>query len=362
MMREVAGQFDGTGVRVVDGAVLGNFRAGGRVPLLLTGEGSDSLAALLPPSHFAAEAIEGRVGDASAIKMLRSVLLKGLEALFVECLVAAEVQGLRTPLMTAFRDLDERPFTKTMEVQTVTHLVHAARRLKEVERVAQVLAADRRRRHHDRGDAPALRGDRGRRSGPGRWRAPQPRRHPGGPGGHLPPGRGGGIMSDRASWLEVPAVADLDAAERSAYDGLRRADGSLHNLYKPFAAWPTPLVAADRLYRDLMHPPEAPLAAWERELVATQVAILARCAYATAHHGANFRALLGDETRGQAMLDALEGEDLPSDLFDARLAAIVAYGRKLTLAPEEMTADDLAAPAVGRPQRGGDLPREPDLG
>ncbi len=74
--------------------------------------------------------------------MLRSVLMKGLEALFVECLVAAEIQGLRPTLLEAFRDLDERPFAKTMEVQTVTHLVHAARRLKEVERVASVLEAD----------------------------------------------------------------------------------------------------------------------------------------------------------------------------------------------------------------------------
>lgn len=150
-------------------------------------------------------------------------------------------------------------------------------------------------------------------------------------------------MSDRICWLDAPPVEALDRAGQAAYEGLRRADGSLHNLYRPFAVWPGPLAAADALYRALMHPPDAPLAAWERELVATQVAILTDCAYAAAHHGTNFCALLGDAARGQAMLDALAGEPLPAELFDARLMAILAYGRKLTLTPERLAEADVAA-------------------
>ncbi len=142
MMREIAAVFDDSGIHVVDGGVLGNFRAGNRVPVLLAGGRAATVRDVLPASHFVAERIEGRPGDASAIKMLRSVLMKGLEALFVESLVAAEIEGVRPLFMAAFRDLDERPFATTMEVQTVTHLVHAARRLGEVERVATVLEAD----------------------------------------------------------------------------------------------------------------------------------------------------------------------------------------------------------------------------
>jgi hypothetical protein len=65
--------------------------------------------------------------------------MKGLEALCVECLLASESQGLTPLLLKAFDDLDSRPFVKTMEVLTKTHLIHAGRRMKEVERVAQVL-------------------------------------------------------------------------------------------------------------------------------------------------------------------------------------------------------------------------------
>lgn len=139
MMKDVAAVFADSPVQVVDGSVLGNFQGGNRVPVLLTGEGANRIAALLPDSHFLVDVIDGQIGDASAIKMLRSVLMKGLEALCVECLVAAEAQGVRHLLLEAFKDLDSRPFVRTMEILTVTHPIHAARRLKEVERVASVL-------------------------------------------------------------------------------------------------------------------------------------------------------------------------------------------------------------------------------
>ena len=141
MMRDVAAALDGARIDVVDGAVLGNFRGSEPVPVILAGAAADRAAALLPEDAFVVDVIAGPVGDASAIKMLRSVLMKGLEALCVECLVAAEVEGVRPALLRAFRDLDSRPFANTMELLTVTHLVHAARRLGEVKRVADVLAA-----------------------------------------------------------------------------------------------------------------------------------------------------------------------------------------------------------------------------
>jgi 3-hydroxyisobutyrate dehydrogenase-like beta-hydroxyacid dehydrogenase len=139
MMVEAAEILSGQSIQVVDGGVRGNFEGGNAVPVLLVGEGAQAVAELLPSSHFLSQVAPGRPGDASAIKMLRSVLMKGLEALCVECLLASESQGLTPLLLKAFDDLDSRPFVKTMEVLTRTHLIHAGRRMKEVERVAQVL-------------------------------------------------------------------------------------------------------------------------------------------------------------------------------------------------------------------------------
>ncbi len=139
MMYAIAAATARHGIATVDGAVLGTFESGDRIPVLLAGPEAARVVPVLPEARFLVRVIEGRVGDASAIKMLRSVVMKGLEALCVECLVAAEVHGVRHELSRAFDDLDGRPFQRTMELLTRTHIVHAGRRLKEVERVASVL-------------------------------------------------------------------------------------------------------------------------------------------------------------------------------------------------------------------------------
>ena len=58
MMRAVAAVFEGSGIKVVDGGVLGNFRAGNRVPVLLAGEQAEAVAEVLPDAAFIAECIE----------------------------------------------------------------------------------------------------------------------------------------------------------------------------------------------------------------------------------------------------------------------------------------------------------------
>ena len=40
------------------------------------------------------DVLNDRAGDASAVKMLRSIMLKGIEALAIECLMVARKQGL----------------------------------------------------------------------------------------------------------------------------------------------------------------------------------------------------------------------------------------------------------------------------
>ncbi len=148
-------------------------------------------------------------------------------------------------------------------------------------------------------------------------------------------------MTASPSWLNCPAVESLDEAGQAAFDGLRRGDGSVHNLYKPFALWPTPLRATDQLYRDLVHAPDGPLSLAEREFVATQVALLTDCTYAASHHGANFKTFWGDEAEAEALLEGLRHQRYDAPLFDGRRKAMATYGAKLTRHPGAMTADDL---------------------
>ena len=81
------------------------------------------------------------VGDASRLKLLRSLFTKGLDALVVESMLAAEAFGLRGDLVELLRDYDERPLRDHIAMYLRTHPPHAARRLVEMELAEAQLAA-----------------------------------------------------------------------------------------------------------------------------------------------------------------------------------------------------------------------------
>lgn len=63
------------------------------VPMLLGGSRAAELSVALNTLGFSTRAVSADVGVASAIKMCRSVMIKGIEALTVECLLAARHYG-----------------------------------------------------------------------------------------------------------------------------------------------------------------------------------------------------------------------------------------------------------------------------
>lgn len=111
-----------------------------RTPLLVSGDGADRLAALLAPLQGKVRVVRGEAGDAISLKLLRSVFTKGLEALGVEVLVAAQRQGVREQLYEVLSDIDNTPLREFVEMVVRTHVVHAARRAHEVDQAAQQLA------------------------------------------------------------------------------------------------------------------------------------------------------------------------------------------------------------------------------
>jgi 3-hydroxyisobutyrate dehydrogenase-like beta-hydroxyacid dehydrogenase len=64
------------------------------VPMLLGGARAAELAALLTASGMDAKAVSEQLGVASAIKMCRSVMIKGLEALVIESYTTARQYGV----------------------------------------------------------------------------------------------------------------------------------------------------------------------------------------------------------------------------------------------------------------------------
>ncbi len=65
-----------------------------KTPLLIAGPYAEGVAPLLAEMEMKLKVVSSETGKAAAIKMIRSVMIKGLEALTLECFLAAERAGL----------------------------------------------------------------------------------------------------------------------------------------------------------------------------------------------------------------------------------------------------------------------------
>ena len=65
-----------------------------RTPLLLSGPNAEAVAPLLGELDMQLKIVGPKTGAAAAIKMIRSVMIKGLEALTLECFLAAHRAGI----------------------------------------------------------------------------------------------------------------------------------------------------------------------------------------------------------------------------------------------------------------------------
>lgn len=139
-MRAAADVAAQLGVPFTDVAIMGAIALlGARTPLLCAGAGAPGIAEFTASCGAPAQAIEGEAGDAVRLKLLRSILTKGMESLAVECLVAAESMGLRASLYEVLSDMDRTPLTTFVDSFVRSHVLHAPRRLAEVREAREQL-------------------------------------------------------------------------------------------------------------------------------------------------------------------------------------------------------------------------------
>jgi 3-hydroxyisobutyrate dehydrogenase-like beta-hydroxyacid dehydrogenase len=124
-----------------DVAVLGTVAASGAdVPLLASGPGARRFADVAAAAGLQVTVLEAPAGAAAEVKLVRSVYMKGRDALVAEMLVAARRLGIEQAVVGSIRGPGEEvPFPALAE-RTLTALgVHAARRADELEAAAGVL-------------------------------------------------------------------------------------------------------------------------------------------------------------------------------------------------------------------------------
>ena len=94
--QQAAKLIEAAGGHYVEAGVMTSIPPYGiRVPMLLGGPQADALATRLRGWGMDAKAVSDKIGIASAIKMCRSVMIKGLEALVIESYATARAYGVQ---------------------------------------------------------------------------------------------------------------------------------------------------------------------------------------------------------------------------------------------------------------------------
>ncbi|HYR91545.1 MAG TPA: DUF1932 domain-containing protein [Terriglobia bacterium] len=129
------------GAGFVEAAVMAPVPPNGhRVPMLLGGKAAAAFAELMTPYGMRLEVISENVGTAAATKMFRSIVVKGLEALMLECVLGASRYDaddrVFASLAESFPGIDWKRLANYMISRVA---VHGERRAREMEEVAETL-------------------------------------------------------------------------------------------------------------------------------------------------------------------------------------------------------------------------------
>jgi 3-hydroxyisobutyrate dehydrogenase-like beta-hydroxyacid dehydrogenase len=142
--RAASAVIDARGGRYIDVAVMSPVNpARLATPLLVSAPYSEDGAALLMQLGFTNVRVVGtEVGRASTIKMLRSVMYKGMEALTAECLIACERAGVTDEVIGSFGNAKESgDWASEADYRLDRMMVHGLRRAAEMEESVKTLEA-----------------------------------------------------------------------------------------------------------------------------------------------------------------------------------------------------------------------------
>lgn len=128
--------------RYVDMAIMSPVHpAGVAAPILLSGPHAEAGAAVLAALGFSKVRVLAQpVGAASAVKMIRSIMVKGVEALTAECLMAATAAGVDHEVLASLDASDKRDsWVDRGDYNLDRMMVHGVRRSEEMREVVLTL-------------------------------------------------------------------------------------------------------------------------------------------------------------------------------------------------------------------------------
>jgi 3-hydroxyisobutyrate dehydrogenase-like beta-hydroxyacid dehydrogenase len=139
--QRAAALIDAAGGHYVEGAVMTSvppYRI--KVPLLLGGSDAAALAPQLAELGFVPKVASDKLGVASAVKMCRSVMIKGLEAMVIESFTTARAYGVEDAVLASLKETFPGIDWEKQGAYFFQRVIeHGRRRSEEVREVAETV-------------------------------------------------------------------------------------------------------------------------------------------------------------------------------------------------------------------------------
>jgi 3-hydroxyisobutyrate dehydrogenase-like beta-hydroxyacid dehydrogenase len=139
--REAARIVAEAGGRYVEAAVMGSFPPKRlRTPMLLGGPDVADFMRAMADRGMDLTDFSPEIGRASSVKMCRSVMIKGIEALTTECMLAARHYGVEQDVLRTLGDTLPHPDWPGLARYVISRaLIHGKRRAEEMREVAHTV-------------------------------------------------------------------------------------------------------------------------------------------------------------------------------------------------------------------------------
>lgn len=123
-----------TGVLFADAAMLGSLPANKhQVPITASGNGAAKFQELMTPYGMKITLAGEKAGSASAIKLVRSIFMKGIAALMIDTMQAADAYGVSDEIVASLgKSLDGIPFVDHLNRLVTGTALHCTRRAAEL--------------------------------------------------------------------------------------------------------------------------------------------------------------------------------------------------------------------------------------
>lgn len=139
--QEIEKELQKVNIPFVDTAMLGPLPVyKHKVPISASGKGTSDFISKMSPYNMNITEVGNKAGDASAIKLIRSIFMKGIVGLYLETLQASEAYNVSNEVLSSLKEtMDSHNFMDTLNRLVTGSAIHAERRAFELQNSINML-------------------------------------------------------------------------------------------------------------------------------------------------------------------------------------------------------------------------------